>query len=559
MKKIILYFLPLIFLLACPEPEQQKQQEPDTPIVEISDGPEGTNIKGKVSAGGLGIRGVAVSDGYEVAATDEHGYYYLISEKKNELVFISIPGNYYPDVVDNVPQFFKRLKAGVDVVELMDFELTAVNNNEHVVFAVGDPHMANRTADLKQFNESCLPDLNSLIDTYKAAGKETYIITLGDMSWELYWVSNKYDLNNYAELQKSYRTSVFNTIGNHDHDPYTTSDWEAEKTYRSILGPNWYSLNLGQVHYVILDNIKYINNGGGPGVIGDRTSSDILNDDQMDWLKKDLALVADKTAPLVIVMHAPLYSKPSVSGTTGYHLANGNTLVTYLTAQGFSNVLFLTGHAHINHRVTFSAKVSEHNIGAICATWWWTGNTGYAGNHICRDGSPGGYGIYEINGKKMEWYYKSIGYDRSYQFRTYDRNTIEITAAKYAPGANATYAAIIPSYAGDFINPSNDNYVYINVWAYDTSWKVEVNEGETPLTVTRVSAYDPLHVISYNMQRINRNTTPTSSFTTENTSHMFRVKASNAESTLNIKVTDNFGYVYTETMERPKELAVNMK
>ena len=525
----------------------------------IPEGPPGTNIKGMVSAGGVGLQGVAVSDGYEMATTDEHGVYYLNSEKKNRLVFISIPGNYYPDVVDNVPQFFKWLQAGVDVTERMDFKLTAVDNNEHVILAIADFHMANRTSDLNQFNTKCLPDFNNVIDNYKTAGKNTYIITLGDLTWDVYWVSNKYDLNNYAALQKSYGTSVFNTIGNHDHDPYYEGDWVAEQTYRSIIGPNWYSINLGQVHYVILDNVRYINTGGTAGTMGNRTSSDILNDDQLDWLKKDLALVADKTAPLVIAMHTPLYSKPSADGTAGFHMSNGQTLASYLSAEGFSNVLFLSGHAHINHRVAHTTQLAEHNLGAVCATWWWTGNTGYAGNHICRDGSPGGYGVYEVNGRNMEWYYKSIGYDRSYQFRTYDRNKIQITAAKYAPNADATYQAMIPSYAGDYFTSSNSNYVFINVWAYEPSWTVEVAEGAVSLPVTRVLTMDPLHIISYNMQRINRNATPTSSFITENTSHMFRVQANKATSTLSIKVTDNFGNVYTEEMARPKELTAGIR
>ena len=48
----------------------------------------------------------------------------------------------------------------------------------------------------------------------------------------------------------------------------------------------------------------------------------------------------------------------------------------------------------------------------------------------------------------------------------------------------------------------------------------------------------------------NRNTEP--SFETAQTAHMYKFQARQATSTLQIKVTDRFGNVYTETMERPK-------
>ena len=64
----------------------------------------------------------------------------------------------------------------------------------------------------------------------------------------------------------------------------------------------------------------------------------------------------------------------------------------------------------------------EHNTAAVCATWWWTGKSGYAGNHICKDGSPGGYGVWEIDGTDARWFYKSMGKPQNYQFRSYDLN-----------------------------------------------------------------------------------------------------------------------------------------
>jgi hypothetical protein len=308
---------------------------------------------------------------------------------------------------------------------------------------------------------------------------------------------------------------------------------------------------------VVLDNILYTNAGGAQGVIGNREYNSTITTDQIEWLKKDLALIADKSTPIVAAMHIPLYKQPNVSNSVMDNLTNSAAFADCVSA--FSTVHVLSGHTHINYAVKPSAAPMEHNIAAICATWWWTGRSGYANNHICRDGSVGGYGVWEMNNTDIKWYYKSIGYPKEYQFRSYDLNTVHITAAAHAPSADAAYAAKLPAIAGTYATENSNNEVLINVWSYEPDWTVEVSEGGAPLTVTRVSVKDPLHLISYEAKRLNVNADPTSSFTTINTSHFFRVQASSSTSTLLIKVTDHFGNVYTENMVRPKAFTYTMK
>lgn len=47
------------------------------------------------------------------------------------------------------------------------------------------------------------------------------------------------------------------------------------------------------------------------------------------------------------------------------------------------------------------------------------------------------------------------------------------------------------------------------------------------------------------------------SFATSGTYHMFRAKASAPDTTLEIKVKDRFGNVYTESMKRPKPFTID--
>jgi len=518
---------------------------------------EGMTIKGIVYCDGKGIPGVAVSDGYEVTLTDANGVYYLASDKKYKYVFISVPGNYEVANEENLPQFYKRL-AGASSVERKDFSLVQVDNDKHVVLMMADWHLANRNSDISQFTSGFLQDLNSTIASYTASGTKVYGMTLGDMTWDLYWYTNQFALPEYLVQMYNINCTMFNLMGNHDNDPYCVGDWAAEQAYKDVIGPTYYSFNLGEVHYIILDDTEYINTGASEGVVGERNYSASLTDDQMTWLERDLATITDPSTPIIIGMHIPFYQPPVVDENGNYtpqvKLKNSSAFLSLI--EGFSNVHVLSGHAHMNYKVSGTESFMEHNTGAVCATWWWTGKPGYAGNHICPDGSPGGFEIWNADGKTVSWQYKGVGYNTNYQFRSYDLNSIQITAADYAP--NSTDEALAP-YVGEYASPGFANEVLINVWNFDDDWSIEVTENGVPLEVSRVNAKDPLHIISYEALRLNAGAIPSDGFVTNSSSHFFKVTASGAETTLEIRVTDRFGNEYTETMLRPKALSYDMK
>ena len=513
----------------------------------------GMSIKGVVHSSGAGLANVVVSDGIEVAITDSNGIYYLASKKRGKLVFVSIPGNYEVATKGSAPLFFNKLTKPPLTVEIMDFELVSVNNDKHVVMILGDMHLANRNSDIAQFQQGFLKDVNNSIATHKNAGTKVYALTLGDMTWETYWYTTNYGLPQYVQEMNKINAPVFNTMGNHDNNPSYSNNWDAEERYREIIGPTYYSFNLGKAHYIVLDNIEYLNESSSP-----RNYNEIILPEQLEWLKKDLATVTDKSTPIIIAMHAPLNSSPGVdvSGqqVSNYRLKDSSEFVD--TLSGFTDVQLWTGHSHINYTVKNSSSFIEHNLGAVCATWWWTGRSDYGANQICKDGSPGGYGILQMENKSSEWNYKSIDYPLEYQFRAYDLNKVHLTKEKYAPEYTGTSWV---SFAGVYANLNLKNEVLINVWGYGPGWNIQVTEDGISLAVQRILAKDPLHIISYSAQRLARNAEPTVSFISSNTAHMFKVKASNPTKSLVIKVTDSYGKVFTETMIRPKEFSYQMK
>ena len=517
----------------------------------------GMNVKGVVrDKNGNPLSGVAVSDGVEIVTTDEEGRYYFYSDKSLGRVFISLPSGYMPETVMNIPQISRRFMATNLSVEQFDFTLRPVDNDRCVLIASTDYHLARRNNDLEQFRDF-VNDVNRFILTEQ---RPVYVLMMGDLTWDEYWYKNYFTLNDFITEMKDLNTVAFHCIGNHDHDPYYTEDLAATRQWRDLVMPAYYSFNIGKSHFVCLDDIVYVNNGGAVGTIGDKSYHNYVSEDQIAWLKKDLALVEDKAAPLFIMMHAPLAYPNASFGNTYYDEARARELLAGF--EGFSEVHVLTGHSHDNRNCQLTDAVMDHNTGAVCACWWWSDV--YSGRHICKDGTPGGYAVYELEDRDLTWYYKGTGISRDVQFRTYDMNKLWLDPETYLDDRTITVDGTPvtirdwfsqQAYGRSFNRLRSDNCVYINCWNWDPEWKIEVvEEGRGSLAVKRLWEYDPLHLITYVIPRLNKGSRP--SFTANKMGHLFSVQASDPSSTLHITVTDRFGRVYTETMKRPKNFNV---
>lgn len=510
----------------------------------------GTTVYGWVRCGDAPIADVVVSDGYEVVKTDKDGLYQMASQKKNPYVFVSIPSGYSVISDGVLPLFYVYLTKPADTPERADFELFREEGQKnHTMLFFGDMHLANRTNDRKQF-ASFVSDVNSFLST---ASGPVYAMTLGDMTWDQYWYSNSYEFAQYlADVNGIKGLSIFHTIGNHDHDMNATGDWFTVVKYKERLCPNYFSFNIGNIHYVSIDNILCKNTAASTTNPDVRKYSEKVAPEVIDWLKKDLSFV-DKSMHIVATAHASIYSQ-----TGGAALDNASEFVSCFAGY---DVDFVTGHSHKIWNVDKRAsnKVYEHNTGAVCATWWWTGYYTPTLN-MGQDGAPGGWRIARVSGNDIDWQFKGTQRDAGYQFRTYDRNKINITASEFAPSATGEYAESFNALAAacGWYGASSANEVYINIWDYDPSWTITVTEKETGSTLqaSRVTVCDPLYLIAYSAKRYNVNKNPT--FSPFATNHIFKVKASSATSTLDITVKDPYGRTYTQTMTRPKNFSLSV-
>lgn len=513
--------------------------------------PAAGSLTGRVaSADGKPLAGVVVSDGVRVTQTDTEGMYTLDSDKELGYVFISIPSGYMTAAdACAIPQFFARTAKPAGQSERHDFTLTPVDNTRHTVIAATDHHLADRESlDVTQFTAE-----GGFIDDVKAVAAATaspvYSICMGDMSWDEYWHKRNFMLPEFRRLYERYTfpCPVFNAMGNHDNDPYCASDEAASAAFRREIGPTYYSFNLGQLHYVVLDNIVYVNTGGREGAIGKLDYEVRIDDRQLAWLRADLATVADKSAPLIIVMHAQLHWWYRGSEGVSWKYAftrDAGCLVDALA--GFSEVHLVTGHSHMNFRL-LNGNLREHNIAATSGTWWWTGqiHDDYTIN-TCRDGSPGGYEVFEVDGRDIRWHYKGIGLEDDYQFRAYDMNEV-LKNERIRSSGDFTPEGT----AGGMNDACGENDILVNIWGWQPDWTVRVTENGQQLRGVHVIGKDPLHKITYT-----RSTVP---FQTAYNPHMWRYRASGPSTTVRIEVTDSFGRTSSETMMRPKAFHIRMK
>lgn len=524
-----------------PEPEPEPEPEPD-PTPEPEPEPEpaaGSTIYGKVVAEGKGLAGVVVSDGNLVTVTDEKGVYQLASDKKHGYVFISVPSGYEVNCESVFPMFYKRV-SGPTTTERVDFELTPVNQDSFNLLMLGDMHLANINNDRQQFSR--------FVDDVKAymqskPGEKFYGVTLGDMTDNRYWTSKDYFFDDYKEEMKVLEgLPIFHTVGNHDHRSDIGDDVQALLYYNEHLGPEYYSFNIGKVHVVVLDNLDFNHPDVG-------SYYEKLNDEEVEWLKKDLEHVS-KDTPLFITMHANYYKHPKTTPEAIVVQTNQATKDFNALIETYEEVHLFSAHSHRLWNID-NDNVFEHKCGAVCAAWWVCGYLS-PGINLAKDGVPGGYIIVTVDGKDIKWQFKGTDYPVTEQFSTYDRNTMNVTSNRRVPMASQKNRQKYEAEAEYWLQKGEENEVYINVWNWDPEWKIEVKENYFRLDVEQLALKDPLYLITTIAKRFNDN----DSTTGELSYTIFKVKATAPDSTLEIKVTDRFGNVYTESMKRPKAFEI---
>lgn len=150
-----------------------------------------------------------------------------------------------------------------------------------------------------------------------------FVIHTGDLTH----LSKPEEFDTVAEVMKGARAKTLYVPGEHD----VIGDNGKEFFRRFGTGSaGWYSYDYGGAHFVALVNVLNLQ-AGGLGLLGQ---------DQLDWLKKDLAHLSAST-PIVLFAHMPLWN---LYPQWGWGTDDSAQALGYL--KRFGSVTVLNGHIH---------------------------------------------------------------------------------------------------------------------------------------------------------------------------------------------------------------------
>ena len=451
------------------------------------------SIKGSVTdTEGNAIAGVVVSDGLNTVQTDAKGKFQMETDEDSRFVFISTPSGYVSATLKGKTLFYKEIQKNTKTYDFI-VEKNAKDDTNHNVIVIADPQISERD-ELPELTKHA-KDIEEY--TRQMDGDYTFGICLGDIvGW---------DHSIYPEYNRIMGNAGFEyryVIGNHDMTNYGRSHETSMTDYGSMYGPCWYSFNVGKVHYIVLNDNFFI--GRDWYYIG------YLDERQLRWLEKDLSYVR-KGSKVVVCTHIPTTLDKSdrdafQSDMMLDNLCNKPELYRMLEPY---DALILSGHMHTADYEQIAPNIAEINIAGLCGAWWC--------GEVCIDGSPAGFKHFDMDGKDVSWIYKGCGHPLDYQMKVYVDD---------------------PDYPGEVI---------ANVWDYDPEWKVEYFEdGKKVCDMERFKAQDPLAKELYkDPASLKRNWVYAAP-----TENMFRTKYSSDAKTLEVRVTDRFGRVYSKKIDR---------
>ncbi len=462
----------------------------------------GKNLAGRVTVDGVPRAGVVVSDGINVELTDERGEYQMYTTRQH--VFVSVPEDCEIPVLDGLPRFYKVLDFSVDAKIQRDFNLlSAPKKTEWTLMAVADPQIGN-DQDISDFSEYILSDFSEFT---QPISENTYGISLGDIVW------NKPELfSTYKTLMGRTPVPSFSVIGNHDHNESVKNDTESDADFRNVLGPTYYSVNIGDYHMAVLDDVLY------SGETGRNDYANTITQEQLDWLEKDLSHVS-KDKGLIVALHIP---------TARWNRPNNltNTQALYDLIKDFDNIQIISGHAHNQSTVEIAPNMTEYNFAAAMGAYWYP---------LCSDGTPRGYGVLKFNGNKLvDVKYKSAGFPDDYQMKLY-----------------APKDAVLCQPSGNVGDPFDQ--ILVNVFAWHPKWTVEIQEdGGSWKTLSNVQAQDPDVRKSLVYDEDDKKWYIPSNHNgaqIATTNHMFLYRPAPDWRSVTVRATDPFGNVYTSTLD----------
>lgn len=364
------------------------------------------NNNGIFDTGEKGIPGVVVSNQKDAVQTDENGRY-RIPITKETIIFISKPAGYnIPRDENNLPKYFyihqpKGSPAGLKfngiaptgkLPRSIDFPLLKGETKDSFsAIIMGDPQ-TKKPEEVDYYRDDII---TGLIGT-----TADFYLALGDIMYD--------DLNLYPRMNRvvgQLGIPVYHVPGNHDTNYRVPDHNNANETFRRFYGPDYYSFNVGKVHFVSLNTVKY--KGWNKEENKSKGYTGYVHEKQLTWLKNDLSFVPQDHL-VVLTMHIPISTEQDEKPAT--MVTNREALFEVLKNR--KHLLALAGHMHFVEYMEFGpeqgwtgdAVFPSLTAGAGCGTWW-HGPKSPAGLPLGlgTDGTPNGHFLFTFEGNRYTY------------------------------------------------------------------------------------------------------------------------------------------------------------
>ena len=469
---------------------------------------EGNLVGTVLTSGGEPWVGIVVTDGYQCVQTDAQGRFAMNSDlEKARFVYLSIPADAAIPTRDGSPQTYQRIPPhakGVQAKFVLDRQPVP---EKYTVLMIADPQVRPFGMDnsMETWHNRVAPDA----EAFRASRTEpVYCINLGDL---VYNYMAAWD--DYKDGAAQIKCPTFNVIGNHDYDQGNLFETGlGDVFYESYIGPTRYSFDLGDIHYVVFNDILY-----------DRANNTAnyhygLDDETLAWLKADLSYVP-KDKVIMTCSHNNPFKTPN-SSPHGSHNVYSLHYLDYLPLiSSYKAVYAWNGHNHQNFYYNYAGKETKHGAPNIqCISVARCTGALRLNRELGSMGEPQGYMVLEVQGDSVSWYYKGVGTGKETQMRAYS-----------------------PERTGN-------GTVKVNIWNWSEGWSTPAwyENGRKVADMVLTPGIDPDY---YDIFATVTDKTTRKYCTPSPHALLFSVTPTPGATGGEIRVTDLFGNTYTESIQ----------
>ena len=439
---------------------------------------EDVNRNETFDAGDQPLEDVLVSSLSEIRSTNAEGAATVPVEGR-DIVFVIKPAGYALPLQDHrVPDFYylhypngtpADLKyPGVaptgPLPDTLFFPMHPANHGKAITAnVVGDPQIP-RKKENQIFRLETVPEL---METDADFG-----LFLGDIADD--------NLDIFGPFEKSIRPldmPLYMTYGNHDVNFRAPDNSLRAETYRRHFGPDYYSFNYGQSHFVVLNAVDY---DGWDDEADERGSYfGGIDETQMEWFRQDIQHV-DPGVHIYIVTHIPLHDR-------FFATEDGKQILDVVDDR--DRVTHLSGHLHGFMSWTYDGDMfgtpmdaRGYSLGATAGSWWagpFEEDSVSAATNT--DGTPNGFFEFTFADTTHRWRFVPVGKPRDHQLRiSTPHHTVPRDSLGHSP-------------------------VVVNVFTGDERCEVvaRFDDRAEADTLTQFTGYDPF-VLRTNHRRVNR-------------------------------------------------------